>query len=128
MNALRRHGRWVLLPAMVWLAVQIAMAAGFSVPAIAADTAADTPASLWLCAADGPAPAGAGGAPHGPAKGCHWCHAFGSGAVAEPTPPQAEPTRLPALRNDPFPAPSARVLSLRTAAFQSRAPPAGPSV
>lgn len=104
------------------------MAAGVTLPAAAAQAAnpllAAKRLSPWLCSPDaGTAADSPGGAHHAAPAKCHWCQAFGAGATGQPHPPEASPARAPLLLNQAFAAASARVLSLRTVAFQSRAPP-----
>ena len=130
MRHFRRHRRAVLLPAIAWLAMQIAMAGGL---AVAAPAGVERGAStIWICTGvglrlislDGSATDATAAAD--PATACYWCQAFG-GAASPVGPVQAA---LPYIVNDRggvyAQAAPDKVLGLRAAGFQSRAPPLDP--
>jgi len=130
MRHLRRHRRAVLLPAIAWLAMQIAMAGGLAVAApVGVERGAST---IWICtgvglrliALDGSAPDATAAAD--PATACYWCQAFA--AAASPAAPVL--AALPHIvdhRSGAFAlAAPDKVLALRAAGFQSRAPPLDP--
>ena len=117
------------MPAIAWLAVQIAMASGF---AVAAPPGIDRDApSVWICTGAGlrlvPLNMLDAGAPDAspsadPASSCYWCQAF-AGATSPGAPSIVAARRLvwPSYVGS-HSAPE-KVLSARASAFQSRAPP-----
>jgi len=127
MREMRRYRRAVLLPAIVWLAVQLAMASGFAF-AVPSKAGADGQA-VWMCTSFGVRlidvesgeEADSSGAATG--SGCQWCQAFGQ--VAAPDAPETPAPRFLLPANGPKVAfqPSERALGLRISAFRSRAPP-----
>jgi hypothetical protein len=128
----RLHRSWALLPAIVWLAMQLAMAAGGTANAQAGAgkqaTADLSPLvsglepSLWLCGPNSNAPPDGGDAPAANTD-CYWCQAFGS--MPEPVaPPAALPDfAVAVLANQPFAEPGHSVISAPNTGFRSRAPP-----
>ena len=97
MRRLRKHRRWSLAPALLWLLAQwtppLAMAASGSAQPAAGEAPFST---IVICTTAGtktiPAPAEwPGGGEPAPAPfvmGCEWCQTFGAGAV--PPPPAGE--------------------------------------
>lgn len=118
------------MPAIAWLALQIAMASGFAVAAPPSGFDRDAP-SMWICTGVGlrlvPLSVLDAGAPDtsppaDPAATCYWCQAF-AGAASPNAPILAEARRLIAPgRILPHGTPE-KVRAARMAAFQSRAPP-----
>lgn len=120
------------MPAVFWLAMQVAMSAGF---AIAAPTGGQAGAldggldsSVWICTPFGPRlmaldAAEAGGDPGVSGAGCYWCQGFGA-APAPGAPPSVDgPAVFAAAALPPKPGVPDRVRSRNAAPFQSRAPP-----
>ena len=131
MKLFRPHRHWSLLPAILWLAAQLAMATGSGAAARTAPgpTGDTTPLiaglapELWLC---GP---GSDAAPdhHDPAAAfaghCDWCQAFGAMPEPAAVPSALPPFRVAALANQPFTEPAATAFALPITGFRSRAPP-----
>lgn len=120
-----------MLPAMLWLAVQLAMAAGLT---IASPAAAKPPPGLaplvagldsahWLCGPgseagpDQPAPS------HETAQHCIWCQGFGALPDLASKPEALPPFATPGLRNQPFASAAPPAATLPVTGFRSRAPP-----
>ncbi len=86
MRGLRRHHGWSLVPAILWVAVQIVMAGAVVQPVTAASDPASPLGAIVICtpqgmvelAADVTTAVGADTEPDGAVdhSGCRWCQAF----------------------------------------------------
>ena len=132
MRPLRKHRRWSLVPALLWLLAQWSLASALAAPGGPQPADGEQPFStIVICTPTGtttipgPAEGSDGGAPApAPAvKGCEWCQSFGPLAAAPPAeerPLDLSPRGTAASRSqDPF-----RRSILAATGFLSRAPPA----
>ena len=131
MTLLRRYRQWSLLPAIVWLGMQLAMSMGQAVAAPAggakappelAPLVAGLKVSDWLCEAADERHHGPGDPIHALAAECYWCQGFGAMPQAYPPDP-LPPCIAPSLSNQPFADQAPPVAVSRLTGFRSRAPP-----
>lgn len=129
MRRTRTHRRFLLLPALAWLIVQISMAGGFA--AAAPQSLEQGGQTAWICTGGGMrlVSLDAGGivsdeAMEGSASasGCYWCQAFAA-AVSPGGPAAMDLAQALGGPGSVFRVAPDKVLSLRTSAFHSRAPP-----
>lgn len=130
MRPLRKHRRWSLVPALLWLLAQWSLESALAAPGGPPPADGAEPFStIVICTPagtktiPGPAEGSDGGTPAPAVKGCEWCQSFGAVAAvppAEERPLDLSPRGTAAFRSQD----TIHRSALAATGFLSRAPPA----